>query len=268
MVGTGWLIEFDTIASMPLNDVALLFVAGFAAGATNAVAGGGTFFTFPALLAIGLSPIVANASNAVAVWPGHAAAIPVYWERLRSLRSGLLLHCCIALVGGLIGARLVLSTGNNLFRTLIPWLTLFATLLFAFGGRIRSPLPPGGVSAELGPIAFMTEFAFAVYGGYFGAGLGVLLMACLAILGHDDIQAANALKNLLATIITSVAGATFIMSGAVAWLPTLCTLIGAVIGGLAGARFAQRISAVWFRRAVIGVGSLLTVHFFWQTYRP
>jgi len=251
-----------------LTDIALLAGAGVVAGAVNAVAGGGTFFTFPALLAVGLPPVVANASNAVAVWPGHAAAIPASWDRLGTRRSGLLLRCALALVGGFLGSWLVLLTGDRLFGALIPWLLMFATLLFASGAWLRSFLPARTAGAKLSPAALAVEFVFAIYGGYFGAGLGVLLMACLALLGHDDLHEANALKNLLATIITSVAVAVFVFAGVVAWVPTLCTLIGAATGGFIGARLAQRVSAVWLRRAVIAVGSLLTAYFFWRTYRP
>ncbi len=254
--------------AMTLSEAALLLFAGLAAGGVNAIAGGGTFFTFPAMLAIGLPPVMANASSAVAVWPGHAMAIPAYWQRLRQIPGSLALRCLIALLGGLAGAALLLLTGDRLFAGLVPWLLLFATLLFAFGARLRQWLPRRApiAAGKRSPAAYFSEFLFTIYGGYFGAGLGVLLLASLSLLGHDDLQEANALKNLLATVVTSIAVVAFAVAGAVHWPATLITLAGAVAGGYLGARLIQRISAVWLRRGVIAFGSVLTLFFFYQLY--
>jgi hypothetical protein len=252
---------------MELLNAGFLFGAGIIGGFVNAVAGGGTFFTFPALLAAGLTPISANASSAVAIWPGHAATLPAYWRRLRAVKNNMPLRCLIAFFGGGVGAMLLLASGDRIFSSLIPWLLLFATLLFAFSSRIRAlllkTLPQGARQTTL---FLAAEFAFAVYGGYFGAGLGILLLTSLTLLGHDDLQEANAIKNLLSAIISSVAVFIFILAAQVEWQPTLVTLAGAVTGGVAGARAAQRLSQAWLRRAVIAAGSLLTVVFFWRVY--
>jgi uncharacterized protein len=246
------------------GNLALLLAAGVASGIVNAFAGGGTFFTFPAMMMVGLSPLVANASNAIAVWPGHGAAVVAYRKELARRGGALIGKCAIAFAGGLAGALLLLVTGERAFAGLVPWLLLAATLLFAFGPALNRLLARDGRGlSAFGPLV---EFAFAVYGGYFGAGLGVLLMAALAILGVDDLQEANALKNLLATVVTSVAVATFVTADLIAWAPTLVVLAGAAIGGYAGARLVRRIDAASLRAAVIAVGACLTAYYFWRYY--
>lgn len=247
---------------MTLFELAMLAVAGVVAGGVNAIAGGGTFFSFPALLAVGLPPVVANASNAVAVWPGHVAAVPAYRDRLRAVRHGLVTRVAVALVGGALGAWLLLASGDRLFAGLIPWLIGLATLLFAFGNRLGRLIPPRAPGAGLSLPALAVEFLFAVYGGYFGAGLGVLLMAALALLGHDDVQEANALKNLMSAAIKTVAVLVFAFAGVIAWPATLVMVAGSFAGGYFGARLAQRIPALWLKRVVVVFGAALTVHYF------
>lgn len=258
-------------ASKPMIDSAsliLLFGAGLLAGLVNAVAGGGTFFTFPALVSVGLPPVIANATSALAVWPGHAAAVPAAWASLSPARAGLPLRCGVALAGGLAGSALLLATDDRLFTALVPWLLFVATALFAAGPRLRRWVPalasgPGGRAA---PAALAVELAVAVYGGYFGAGLGVLLMATLALVGHDDVREAAALKNLLASVVTSIAVVLFVVAGAISWPHALPALAGAVLGGVLGARLAQRLPAIWLRRAVVAVGAALTVVFMVRAY--
>ncbi len=240
--------------------LSFLFLAGIVGGGVNAIAGGGTFFTFPAMIASGLDPLTANASNAVAIYPGHAAAVPAYREELRSAGRPLLLRSAIVALGGLLGAGLLLQTGAVAFEGLVPWLLLAATLLFAFGPALAS------VSARLrSESRWMTsgvEFLFAVYGGYFGAGLGVLLMAALTIIGIRDVQMANAQKNWLATIITTFSVLVFALAGVVAWPQTIAVLFGALIGGYGGARLARRIPAGALRIVVIIVGFVLSAYYF------
>jgi uncharacterized membrane protein YfcA len=250
------------VTALDMPQICLVFGAGVLAGIANAIAGGGTFFTFPALLYVGVPPVLASASSALATWPGHAAAIPPYWSKLRLMRTGMLARCGVALAGGVVGALLLLRTSNRFFETLVPWLLLFATLVFACGPRLqhhgdarRATVPPS--RAALG-----IEFLFAVYGGFFGAGLGVLLLAALSLLGHDDMHEANALKNLLASVVTSIAVAIFIAAGSIAWPQTLWTLAGAVVGGFGGAAVAQRIPPAWLRRAVVTFGLILAAYFF------
>lgn len=246
--------------------VALLASAGLVAGVVNAIAGGGTLFAFPALVSVGLPPVVANASCALAVWPGHAAAIPVSWKHISGVRRGLVRRSIAALGGGLLGAGLLLLSGERAFAALVPWLLLFATVLFALGPRLRRLMSERkmaeGPSATDSAVMVGIEFLFAVYGGYFGAGLGVLLMAGLTLAGHSDFHEAAGLKNYLASLTTSIAVIVFVASGTIAWPQALCVLVGAVAGGVIGTMISRRISPNWLRIAVVSVGSILTLHYF------
>src|SRR5262245_34419099 len=213
-----------------------LFAAGIAAGLCNALAGGGTFLSLPVVIACGLPPVVANASNAVAVWPGHALASFGYRRELQPLSKGLVYASLAALAGGSVGAFLLAFVGNATFVKLIPILLVMATALFAFGPAVnrwlaRQTAVRGG-APSWGPIGQVGVFVFSLYGGFFGAGLGVMLMAGLLLLGVDDPQKNNALKNLLATVVTSIAVVVLAGSGLVAWPQTLAAFAGAVIGGL------------------------------------
>lgn len=252
-----------------LSITLLLFAAGIMAGVTNAIAGGGTFFSFPVFLATGIPPVVANASNAVAVWPGHALAVVGYRRELRGLSRHLAGSIVVALVGGAAGALLLAFVGNAAFATLIPFLILFATVLFAFGQRLGSWISVRTAASPVDsprPLTRALEFLFAAYGGFFGAGLGIMLMAGLAMLGVRDIQANNALKNLLGAVITSVSVIVFALSGLVSWPHTAIAFAGAVLGGLLGARVARVLPAAWLHRVVVAVGLALSIYYFRQYY--
>ena len=255
---------------MPELSIALLLLAaGLLAGVSNAIAGGGTFFTFPAFLAAGVPPIMANASNAIAVWPGHALAFVGYRSELSRYSKNMPGSVIVALAGGIVGALLVAYVGNKAFSKMIPFLILFATLLFGFGQGLSSWLSRRTDSADFSHPGFATrflEFVFAVNGGFFGAGLGVMLMAGLLMLGVHDVQVNNALKNFLATIITSAAVVVFAVTGLVSWPHTLVAFVGAVAGGFLGSRIARFLPAVWLRRVVICVGLLFSVLYFGQYY--
>lgn len=237
----------------------LLVAAGVLGGGVNAVAGGGTFFTFPALIAAGLDPLTANASNAVAIYPGHAAAVPAYRAELRAACRLLVPRTIVVALGGLVGA-LLLRTGAVASGALVPWLLLAATLLFAAGPSLTAASRQ--LRSRSRVITGSVEFAFAVCGGYFGAGLGVLLMAALTIVGVRDVQMANAQKNRLATVITTISVAVFALGGVVAWPQTLAVLTGGLIGGYGGARLARRVPAGALRITVIAVGLGLSVYYF------
>ncbi len=245
---------------MELATLAMLLAAGVLGGAVNAVAGGGTFFTFPAMMWAGLDPLSANASNAVAIFPGHAAAVPAYRAELRAAGRALLPRCAIALLGGGLGAGLLLWAGQAVFAALVPWLLLAATLIFAAGPILRDRLERARLSSPA--VSAGVEFLFAVYGGYFGAGLGILLMAVLTIVGVRDVQMANAQKNLLATLVTAVSVSAFVLAGVVAWPQTLAVLAGALAGGYWGARLARRLPARALRATVLLVGGALSVFYF------
>lgn len=246
---------------------ALLFLAGLLAGGANAIAGGGTFFSFPMFMAAGLPPVVANASNAVAVWPGHALATIGYRRELQGLKGGLLVASAVAAIGGAIGAGLLARIGNASFFELVPWLLLAATLLFAFGPALNRWIRTAEVTS-LGIGGQAAIFVFSVYGGFFGAGLGIMLMAGLMVLGVQDPHRNNAVKNMLATVVTSIGVVVLALTGLVAWPHTVCALAGAVAGGVGGAKVARHVPVPWLRAAVISVGLLLSAHYFLKLYGP
>ncbi|MDB5778808.1 MAG: permease [Polaromonas sp.] len=253
-------------------DVLLIGAGGFAAGAVNSMAGGGTFFSFPALLAVGLPPVVANASNSVALWPGSLSGAWAYRQELARYQRYLLPMGIASFVGGTAGGLLLLVAGDARFAALIPWLLAFATALFAFSPqlsaalrRVRPAAAPAGVEHGAGsPAGWGVQLLVSVYGGFFGAGMGILMMASLAIGGHEDVQHINALKNLLSAVIYSVTVMTFVVAGAVSWPHTLVMLVTASLGGYWGARMARRIQGPWLRRMVIAVGVVLTVYYFFK----
>ncbi len=253
---------------MSFFEILLLVAAGFAAGGMNALAGGGTFFSFPALLAIGLPPVTANATNAVALWPASLAGAWAARTSLRPLGRYLLPLLLAGLAGGLLGGLLLLAGGDDVFSLLIPWLLLAATALFAASPRLsrwlaarrkESAVPPHS------PLSLGAHGLVSIYGGYFGAGMGILQLAAFSIEGHALVRA-NALKNLISAVIYSVASLTFIFAGRVSWFELLILLGGATLGGYAGGALSQKLPASWLRALVILVGSGMTLYYFWATY--
>ncbi len=258
---------------MVLADALLVGGGAFLAGGMNAMAGGGTFFSFPAMLAAGIPPITANASNSVALWPASLASAWAYRrEVMRHGRWAVLLGV-ISLIGGLCGGLLLLAISNAAFSRLIPWLLLVATSLFAFSSQIsriiasvKTQLGMQSSASRGGAGGALFQLLVAVYGGFFGAGMGILTLAALSIQGFEDIQELNALKNMTSAMNYSMAALTFVVAGAVSWPHTLVALCTAAIGGYVGASFARRLPAVWLRRIVIAVGTVLTVVYFFKTY--
>jgi uncharacterized membrane protein YfcA len=262
------------MSAMNLNEIALIAAGAFAAGAANAVAGGGTFFSFPALLAAGVPPVMANASNTVGLCP--ASLVSAWAYRREALRHGrwALLLMIVSLLGGISGGLLLLATSNAAFSALIPWLLLVATSLFAGSGRVAKVVKwaKGRLGGDIharnpgGPGGALFQLVVAVYGGFFGAGMGILTLAALSIQGFDDIQEVNALKNLTSGINYFVSSATFIIAGAISWPHTLVMLVAASAGGYVGAHWARRLPAIWLKRLVIAVGGSLTLVYFAKTY--
>lgn len=224
----------------------------------NAVAGGGTLITFPALMAAGLDPLTANVTNAVAIWPGHAAAVPAQWRDLGPVRA-LWPRLAAFGLGGLAGALLLLAGGERAFTPLVPWLILIATLIFAAGPMLRRWADRVGLPIWAG---LLIEAAFGAYGGYFGAGLGVLVLAALTLTGVGDLRTANAQKNLLAALVTTISVLLFSVAGAVAWGPALVMLAGAVAGGWLGGWFARRVPQGPLRVGIVAVGLVLAAVYF------
>lgn len=249
--------------------IALIGIAAFAAGAMNSVAGGGTFFSFPALLAVGVPPVMANASNSVSLWPASISSALAYRRELARYRTMLPALSVVAFCGGVAGGLLLLATHDNTFSILIPWLLLVATLLFAFSGQVSRLVarlrPARHAERRSGPGGLLFQLIVSIYGGFFGAGMGILMLASLAIQGHSDIHEINAIKNWLSAIIYSVAVVTFVVAGAVSWPHTLVMLATATLGGYWGAAMARKIPAVWLRRFIILVGGALTAYYFRKT---
>jgi hypothetical protein len=246
-----------------------LFVAGVAGGALNAVAGGGSFVAFPALLFAGVPPVPANATNAVALWVGVIASGGAYRDRLDLSRRVMIPLIATSVAGGAVGAFLLLRTPAHTFLRVLPWLMLGATLLFAFGkrltGRFSGGLAHDASTGALGA-ASVFELLVATYGGYFGGGVGIMNLAMLAALGMTDIHAMNALKVVLGMVINGVATGVFILRGAVYWPQGVATTLGAMVGGYFGAHYAQKLPQSWIKGFVIVVGAGMTVYFFVKAY--
>ncbi len=255
---------------LPLHTAIFLFVAGALGGALNAVAGGGSFIAFPALLFSGVAPIAANATNTVALWVGVTASTGAYRKHLDISRRVMIPLAITSLIGGIAGAYLLLHTPAQTFLHVLPWLMLGATLLFVFGSRLSRGSTSGvahDASTAALTVAVLFELVVAVYGGYFGGGVGILNLAMLAAIGMTDIHAMNALKVVLGGLINGIAVITFIVAGAVAWKQGIVMILGALLGGYAGAHYAQKLPPAFIRAFVIAVGAGMTWYFFWKAYR-
>jgi uncharacterized protein len=241
----------------------ILFVAAFVGGALNSLAGGGTLVTFPALLFVGLNPIEANASSVVALFPGAFTAAWAYRRSILAIREFNVWQVLVlSLVGGLIGALLLLHTPISIFADLVPSLIMFATVVFAVGNF--APLEAVR-RIKLGPrAALIALFVIAIYGGYFGGGIGFLMLAAFTLFGMRDINAMNGLKMALVGIMTISAIVAFIVADVVRWPQTIPMLLGSMVGSYAGARWAQRLDQRLIKGFVIALGAGLTVYFFWH----
>jgi uncharacterized membrane protein YfcA len=246
-----------------------LFAAGALGGAINAVAGGGSFLSFPALLFTGVAPVAANATNTLALWIGVTASGGAYRKRLSISRRVMVPLIATSVVGGLAGAVLLIKTPAQTFLRVLPWLLLGATLLFAFGKHLTGRIAAGishqsSNKAVAGASVF--ELIVSVYGGYFGGGIGIMNLAMLAAMGMTDIHAMNKLKVLLGGVINGVAAVTFIITRAIFWPQALVMTAGSLIGGLSSAHYAQKLPQSWIRAFVIFVGAAMTVYFFVRGY--
>ena len=247
---------------MSVFDITLLFLAGFLSGAVNAVAGGGTFITFGAMTLVGLPPIVANATSAVTQFPGYITSTLAYWTDIRHFWRGALLLCLISAAGALAGALILLALSNPSFRVLVPWLLLAATALFAAGPWLK-PAPRPDAEASVGSLAgSVAQFATAIYGGFFGAGMGVMMLATLGLTQAGDYHRLNALKNMLAVVIAAIAIIVFVSGGVIAWPQAIVMIPGGALGGYAGVWIAKRVPQNAVRGFVIAVGLFLAFYYF------
>lgn len=238
----------------------LLFSAGILGGAVNAVAGGGTLFTFPAFMAAGLPPIVANASSSVALTPGHLSGVISERRQLPAFDGRMWLHVVVAAIGGGAGAVLLLATPDKVFTALVPALIGAATLIFAFSKQLQTMFRPvdAGQSHDDAAARQLVLVPTAVYSGYFGAGTGVMMMAVFSMTSDWAVRTANAVKNLLGAAANWAAIAIFSVQGIIAWQETLIMLVGAVIGGFTGGKLLAVVPVSWIRRGVITMGTLMT----------
>ena len=240
----------------------LLIAAGFAAGAINSIAGGGSFLTFPSLVIAGVPAVVANASNTVALVPAAVASGFAYRKDIRQLGEGRIRSWFIvSIFGGLLGAILLLYTSDKTFRLIAPWLLLFATLLFAFGNQVSVALK-GRLHANHALMMLML-FPISIYGGYFGGGIGIMILAAFRLYGLTDIHAMNGIKTLLSASLNTIAALIFIFAHQVMWRPTLIVMAAGIAGGYVGPLIARRMKPAYIRALVIGVGLVMTGYFFY-----
>jgi uncharacterized protein len=255
-----------------------LFFAAVAAGLVNSVAGGGSFISFPALIFAGIAPIAANATNTAAVWPGTVASTVAYRKAFTREAKRLLPPLIFTgIIGGVLGARILLITPQVTFMRIVPWLLLGATLLFLFSPRItgwirsRANLESGDAidvtSGGKTPRALMVgvlflELLVSIYVGYFGAGVGILFLSLLALMGMEDIHVLNGMKVLLVSIVNGVALLTFIFAHVIVWPQALLMLVGALLGGYGGAYQAQKMNPQHVRLIVIVIGFAMSAYFF------
>jgi uncharacterized membrane protein YfcA len=247
----------------------LICAAAFLAGVMNAIAGGGTLLTFPVLIWAGLDPKIANATSTVALWPGLMGGVFGYRHEIRDSSSILIRLGLISVVGGAVGAWLLILTPSPTFARLVPVLILFATILLMVQGPVNRWIGVGSAStASMTPAwwlgAGVFQFFSAAYGGYFGAGNGILMLAALGLLGLHDIHRANGIKNVLGMCLNSVAVLTFSVAQMVSWPRSLVMAVAAMAGGYVGARSAQRVGRVFIRRMIIGIGFSITLLTLWR----
>jgi uncharacterized membrane protein YfcA len=245
-----------------------MLCAAFIAGAINSIAGGGTLLTFPVLIWLGLDPKVANGTSTVALWPGLFGGLFGYRRELANSSPILIRLGLTSIIGGAVGAWLLIWTPSPVFAYLVPFLILFATVLFMFQGVINKRLRLGSLEDKptrlWGTGAIVFQFFSSMYGGYFGAGNGILMLAAMGLLGLNELHRANGIKNFLGICINSIAVVSFAWAGLVVWHDALVMACGALAGGYFGASMAMRIGQVWVRRGVVVIGLIIFVAMIWK----
>ncbi|MET1412837.1 sulfite exporter TauE/SafE family protein [Roseibium sp. HPY-6] len=251
---------------MTFPDVILLIFVGLIGGVWNAIAGGATLFTFPALMAAGLPPVVANATNFLGLLPSNAAALAAYKDELRKAGSDLFILSLVSGAGAATGSLLLLVSDPQTFLALVPFLLAAATALFAFGEQMRRAFVRLSGPSRTSTAVYAVLFLVSIYGGYFGAGLGIILLAIAQVIGHTDFHEANSIKNLLATNFTIISIAIFGAGGLIDWPAALVMMIGSSAGGYLGGRWAKKVNQNHLRILVVAFGTLLSVVYFWRTF--
>jgi Predicted permeases len=249
--------------------VAVILAAACAGGAINVIAGGGSLITFPTLLLIGLNPILANATNTVSMWPASASGAYGFRRDIRDVRRSLLFLLIPSIAGGALGALLLTRTPPRIFESIAPFLVLAASLLFAFQGRIARGAGhdlKAAISVRWWVVAAVGQFLVAIYGGFFGAGIGILMLATLGLIGMKDIHQVNGLKNVLAVGMQGAALVYFVASGTA--LPILVPVMvaGSIVGGMAGATLAHRVGRRATRGTIVLIGIVMSAVLVAKTY--
>jgi len=253
---------------MPIAHAVAMFAAAFLAGVVNSIAGGGTLLTFPLLIWLGLDPKIANATSTVALWPGLFSGAFGYRREMNDSSLILMWLGIVSVVGGGLGAWLLIVTPSPTFARLVPFLILFATILFMIQGPVNRwlHLPAAGneTTRKWWSFAIIVQFFSAMYGGYFGAGNGIWMLAAMGLLGLHDIHRANGIKNFLGICINSVAVLSFSIAHMVDWPKALLMAVAALAGGYVGSRIARRVGRVFIRRAIVVIGFAITIVMLWR----
>lgn len=238
-----------------------MVLAAFFAGAMNSVAGGGSFLTLPALMLGGVSPVVANATSTVALFPGSFASAYSYREEIKGLAQiNLKLWLAIGVAGGLAGALLLMYTSDNTFLKITPWLLLFATLLFLFGRQVNAFLQERAHFSQFALLVIL--FLISVYGGYFGGGMGIMMLAVFSLYGLTNIHAMNGVKAMMGGSLNAMAVVVFVLAHQISWLPALTMMAAGIAGGYCGPIVARRFPQQYIRLFVVFIGCFMTVYFF------
>ena len=249
--------------SFNILSILIVAFAGMAGGAVNALAGGGTLITFPVLMAVGIPPVVASVTNTVALSPGYFGATVAQLKDIRGQGRRLKFLLPTSAIGGLVGGWLLLNTTDKMFRELVPYLILLAAILLALQDRLRAwllrRLAASGRSGLPEAWAMPPVFLAAIYGGYFGAGLSVIVLAVLGLVLEDTLTRLNGLKQAIAFSVNIAAAMFFIFSGQVVWLAAIVMAVGALIGGALGGRLAGRVKPSALRRIVVTIGLIVGI---------
>jgi hypothetical protein len=255
----------------PVVEFLFLFVAGVTGGMLNSIAGGGSFITFPALLLVGVPPVAANATNTFSSCSGYLSGAYALRHELLEKRLPVGRYVGFSLVGGALGAWLLLQTPEARFREAVPWLLLFASVLFIWGGRLNLLLR--GLSGRyqhastLGGLALaLFLLAVCTYGGFFNAGLGIIILSYLVLAGETDINAMNGVKLLVSSAVSLIAIILFVVDGVIAWREGLIVLVGTLIGGYLAAHYSRRLPQHAVRGVVIAASVVITGWFFYDIY--
>lgn len=263
--------SYYAAATMDWIALASLVLAGALGGALNSVAGGGSFIVFPALVFAGVTPVSANATTTVGLWPASAASAYAYRRELPRDRRLVASLAAASLVGGALGALLLLRTSDATFSLIVPWLIAIAAALFTFGPRLQKRLRERLVPSERPSmrslvLGALLQLGIATYGGYFGGGMGILMLATFSLIGLTDLHAMNGLKSVLGAVLNGVAIVAFLIAREVQFVPALAVAIGGVVGGFGGASVARRVPPERLRMAVIVFAWAMAAFFAWRAY--